>query len=85
MFFLSLSVCARACVCVCVCVTFFLEISKRSSFLSFSSLFFFSLSSLVLNADLAFARASRTRANLRERWVDFGEGTFKSETERYFL
>ena len=62
LFFLSLKsvcVCVRARVCVCVCDFLFSKISKRSSFLSFSSL---SLSSLVLNSDLAFALTNKKRA-----------------------
>ena len=85
LFFLSLKsvrVCARA--RARVRVTFFLV--RFQSVRAFS-LFLLSFSSLSLFASFelrprAFARA---RARAPESWVDFGEGTFKSETERYFL
>jgi hypothetical protein len=87
LFFLSLKsvrVCARA--RARVRVTFFLV--RFQSVRAFS-LFLLSFSSLSLFASFelrprAFARA-RARARAPESWVDFGEGTFKSETERYFL
>jgi len=55
--------CACACACVRVCVTFFLGISKRSSFLSFSSL---SFSSLSLSLFASFELRPRFRSSERD-------------------